>query len=189
MNENVERDRFGSFKKWNLPPLAERFWIRVDKTGDCWPWLGAVNKEGYGSLKISGRMYRAPRISYNLVKGIIPDGMIVMHTCDNPRCVNPKHLIVGTHKDNTQDMLAKGRGGVINYREAQMKGAIAKKHKTESVTLPSVILGLRQLMAEGVNPTQHNCRLIPGYNSIQRYVKQTKLIAMARGEAECVLFR
>ena len=92
----------------------ERFWRRVKKTDACWLWQGSIHRGGYGLMRVSGgkkaRNVSAHRFSYELHKEKIPEGLIVMHSCDNPRCVNPDHLSVGTHKDNTQDMIAKGRG-------------------------------------------------------------------------------
>jgi hypothetical protein len=94
-------------------PFAERFWSKVDKRGpdECWPWLASVNASGYGRLTAGrGVNLKAHRVSYTLEKGPIPDGMNVLHHCDNPPCCNPGHLFAGTHKDNTQDMLSKDRG-------------------------------------------------------------------------------
>lgn len=91
-------------------PLETRFWGRVDKRGedDCWNWTGCVSR-GYGIIHAWGKYQRVPRVSYQMFKGEIPDGMFVCHTCDNPLCINPKHLFVGTPKDNMQDMIRKGR--------------------------------------------------------------------------------
>jgi hypothetical protein len=89
--------------------LAERFWEKVDKSGDCWIWTASVMKTGYGCIRIDKRTTRAHRVAYELTNGPIPEGLLLRHTCDNRRCVNPDHLVPGDHKDNTQDALDRGR--------------------------------------------------------------------------------
>ncbi len=75
----------------------------------CWEWQGHVSSRGYGRFRDAKRVTAAHRIAYELAKGPIPDGLVVMHACDNRRCVNPSHLSVGTYADNNRDMMAKGR--------------------------------------------------------------------------------
>lgn len=86
----------------------ERFWSKVDKSHDCWLWLAAKNSHGYGQFRVNGKLYRAPRLAYQIFTGKIPT-LFILHTCDNPSCVNPKHLFEGTNQDNMKDMVAKGR--------------------------------------------------------------------------------
>jgi hypothetical protein len=93
------------------------FWNYVDKSnGDefCWPWLRAINKSGYGSVWINKKSKTASRVAYELSFGKIPEGEgyhgnVVMHTCDNRFCCNPKHLILGTQKENNKDRDNKNR--------------------------------------------------------------------------------
>lgn len=87
-----------------------RFWSRVDIRGpdECWPWLAGKSK-GYGVIEIDGRSHKAHRISWSIENGAIPAGRLICHECDNPPCVNPAHLFDGTHKDNSDDKIAKGR--------------------------------------------------------------------------------
>jgi hypothetical protein len=91
-----------------------RFWEKVDRRGffDCWPWLGVRDHKGYGQFSTGGRaggMHGAHRFAVQLTGATIPAGMFVLHHCDNPPCVNPAHLYVGTNADNMRDMWARGR--------------------------------------------------------------------------------
>lgn len=92
----------------------EKFWAKVNKDGECWEWTGAADYDGYGQLKIKGKMHTAHRMSWELANGPIPrgegpHGTCVLHKCDNPSCVNPAHLFLGTHQDNVTDKVTKGR--------------------------------------------------------------------------------
>lgn len=91
--------------------LMERFWNKVDTSNECWNWTGSKNKDGYGSVGsgLRSRTMLAHRMSYAINVGEIPKGMCVCHKCDNPSCVRPDHLFLGTRKDNMQDMVRKGR--------------------------------------------------------------------------------
>lgn len=75
----------------------------------CWLWDGYVQSGGYGQIEISGTLWLAHRLSWTLHRGKIPAGLLVLHTCDTPRCCNPDHLFLGTPADNVADMIAKGR--------------------------------------------------------------------------------
>lgn len=91
-------------------PLEERFWDKVDKCDDgCWNWLGSLAGGGYGGIGVNGKMMYAHRISWEISFGKIPNGLWVLHRCDNKRCIRPDHLFLGTHQDNMDDMKSKGR--------------------------------------------------------------------------------
>lgn len=87
-----------------------RFWDKTNKNGPngCWEWMACLRR-GYGILSVNKRAQLAHRFSWELHNGPIPKGMHICHHCDNPKCVNPDHLFIGTHQDNMQDMVAKGR--------------------------------------------------------------------------------
>lgn len=93
---------------------AKTFWRKVALpntigTNECWEWQGTKDKDGYGQLSYDGRLQRAHRVSYTIAVGPIPNGMQILHSCDNPPCVNPQHLRPGTPKENTQDAVIRGR--------------------------------------------------------------------------------
>ncbi len=99
----------GMGRMFSASSFAKRFWGKVLRTGDCWLWVGARNPKDYGKLGLYGKTLASHRVSYELSFGPIPDGLAVLHKCDNPPCVRPDHLFLGTLKDNSQDCLAKGR--------------------------------------------------------------------------------
>lgn len=93
------------------PPTAiERFmkFYKVDLDTACWEWTGCLLR-GYGQFHYNGRTYMAHRVAYELLVSPMPHGLNVLHRCDNPSCVNPKHLYLGTQQDNVNDMWARGR--------------------------------------------------------------------------------
>src|SRR5690606_10401012 len=97
--------------KYTAEQRIVAFWAKVDKSGGddaCWIWKGGTNKRGYGRFR-STKIIPAHKFSYELAFGTIRSDLFVLHKCDNPRCVNPRHLFTGTHLDNMEDRQKKGR--------------------------------------------------------------------------------
>lgn len=97
----------------NLPEFIDSFWARVAVNGDCWEWTKATHGKTpitcYGTVWWGGHKFKTHKLSFLLFNGYIPTGMLVCHKCDNPKCVRPSHLFLGTNKDNYIDCARKGR--------------------------------------------------------------------------------
>lgn len=128
--------------------LEDRFWSKVEvgSADECWLWRGGMSGGGYGMFRFGGSMTSAHRVAYILCVGEIPDGHVVMHTCDNRLCCNPAHLRHGTQKDNITDMIAKGRqatGTALNHHCQRGENNYSSKLSEAQVLL------IRQLYADG----------------------------------------
>lgn len=100
--------------KRNKPALhrnnPERFWAKVKMPlVGCWEWQCSINRHGYGALRYEKKAWLSHRLAYSLAVGSVPDGLCVLHKCDNRKCCNPAHLFLGTNDDNVQDRNSKGR--------------------------------------------------------------------------------
>lgn len=115
-----------------------RFWASVSNTSlelECWEWQKGLTTKGYAKVKMRPKTLLGHRVAYALANSALPE--LIMHTCDNPKCVNPAHLMAGTHKENMRDMVLKGRQ------------ATGTSHGVSKLT-ESDVLDIRQMYADGV---------------------------------------
>ena len=116
----------------------EAFWSKVDikdTAKDCWNWLGAKKPKGYGNLRANKQYLLAHRVSFELANGPIPNGFIVCHTCDNPSCCNPSHLMLGTNKSNSIDMLIKNRQKDKKYAAKGARNGMSKLNEEKVLAI------------------------------------------------------
>lgn len=138
LRHDVDPFEIMGFHKHSRTEFEQRFWSKVAR-GDgtvCWLWRADKQSGGYGYFAVArNEMRLAHRVAWELTHGAIPDGIRVLHHCDNHLCVNPDHLFLGTARDNTQDMLTKGRH------------AHGESHPKTTLTTEQV-LALRRMRAE-----------------------------------------
>lgn len=124
--------------------VNRRFWSKVRRvSGGCWLWTGARNR--YGLFRLNGKVRKAHRVAWELTNGPIPDGLNVLHTCDNPPCVRPSHLFLGTQAENVRDMWAKGRHGPGPHVRVNYRGSLTPAAKLSETD----VLAIRRLSADG----------------------------------------
>lgn len=145
-----------------LNDIEDRFWEKVVRAGadECWTWTASVAGRGYGQIKLPGerRQTYAHRLSYEMHVGPIPSGRSVLHRCDNPRCVNPKHLFLGDAGANARDMKGKGRH-LYGERNAQ--------HRLTEPEVHSVF----DLTSEGLSQREVAERLGVGQMTVSRILR------------------
>jgi len=142
----MERQRNNKGQYASDKNFIERFWNKVKKTNTCWLWIGKRRIYGYGVVKYKNKEYSAHRFVWFLTYGKFPK-KLVCHKCDNPPCIRPDHLFEGTHKDNIQDAIKKGRmlvGRVSHRRKLTFQQAeeIRKKY------IPKQYGGMQKLIKE-----------------------------------------
>ena len=126
--------------------VQERFEAKVDRLpgygphGQCHLWKAHRNRDGYGRVRVGGKVLYAHRAAWELENGPVPEGLCVLHRCDTPRCVNVEHLFLGTQADNIADMETKGRG-------SHPKGSAITQSKLNEGIIPEI----RKDLAEGVS--------------------------------------
>ncbi len=129
------------------PENLHRFWSKVDLSNPfgCWLWLAGTKDKGYGAFWVDDRMEGAHRVAWELTRGPIPDELCVLHSCDNPPCVNPTHLFLGTILDNNEDMLNKGR----NYVGGSGEAAPCGEAHWKAVLTDAAVLEIRRARRRG----------------------------------------
>jgi len=142
-----------------MPRTAKPFWDRVDKTKghgpqqDCWIWTGGKT-DGYGTIRFHGTMQKSHRVAWILTNGEIKNNAQVLHRCDNPSCVNPEHLFLGTNHDNVLDRHKKGRSKNIfvseNHPSTQRSGERHWQAKLSNADVKAI----RGLYSSGIKQTQ-----------------------------------
>lgn len=145
--------------------IIERLECNSEWRSACKVWTGSCDRQGYGRFSLKGRMFKAHRIAYEIHVGPIPGGLCVLHRCDNPPCVTPEHLWLGTVADNNKDAAAKGRSrnggkggcpGNTNGATLSESDVLQIRHRARYWNTPQVAL------AEQFNVSQSNISLILG---------------------------
>ena len=133
-------------------PIEIRFWknVKIGAPDECWEWQGGKSG-GYGNIRFRGKAAIASRVSYILHNGIIPDNLWVLHKCDNPPCVNPSHLFLGTKSDNAHDRDKKGRTatGKRNGRHTRPESTVRGEDSGRAKLTEKQVKEIRQRYAEG----------------------------------------
>lgn len=162
--------------------IAARFWAKVCRTGDddCWEWLAGFFNSGYGAFWANGNNVGAHRVSYMLTVGPIPAGMYVCHSCDNPKCCNPRHLWLGTIDDNFADMRAKGRqarGMRQGMHTRPESRPIGERYGCAKLT--------EMLVREILSDTRSHRKIAADYGVSQVHISRIKRRESWKHEQEC----
>lgn len=132
------------------PPLRDRYEVKVDRSAGpdaCHPWIAYRNEHGYGKIRVNGRSEFAHRVGWSLTYESDPGPLSVMHTCDNPPCQNPRHWVLGTHRENMADKRRKGRGrgGSRPQLSPQQHADLRRRYQTGARQVDlAVVFGIDQ---------------------------------------------
>lgn len=137
--------------------LHERFMAKVEKTESCWVWTARKTCQGYGRISVGNVNKLAHRVAFELFAGDVPNGLHVLHSCDNPSCVNPSHLWLGTNNDNVADKMKKGRA----------PSHVGEKNGNSRLT-PEDVLAIRIEFNSGISRDE----LSRNYGIAAQYVNQ-----------------
>ncbi len=158
-------------------PIAETFSQHIRKTSGCWFWTGSDNTQGYGIIRRGARRLMAHRVAYELFIGKIPSGMLVCHHCDNPPCVRPDHLFIGTAKDNIRDCVSKGRS------KEQKKTHCPRGHRYTAENTKIVHDGARNCRECAREQHRQYWERKGGREAYNAYMRQRNANAKARAKA------
>lgn len=164
-------------KRWAGNP-ADRFWLRVDKSGDCWIWIGPKTGHGYGQFQSNKKRYKAHRYAWELENGPIPIGLEACHRCDNPACVRPSHIFLATHAENMRDCSRKGRNGMQRYpersslRNVDTRVQVRGEQQGNAKLTADKVRAIRQMRADGVMTSVIAANMGIATSTVQRIVRR-----------------
>lgn len=146
-----------------------RFWARVKKGGGCWEWTGAKTPKGYGKFSVDNKLMYAHRFSYiHHCNSYIGD-RLVCHRCDNPSCVNPSHLFVGTPADNSRDMVEKKRGHGGKLTDSEIEDIVQRKLSGEKGNHIARAYGISEALVSMIHAgKRYSRRVRNGDQHVQR---------------------